>query len=126
MALPEVSSLTTGEKKVYSYSVGFTGSIGYTGSQGPATAMVQGTLATTTTNISPLVDVEKSHFIALENHVDIVNTVSTHTVAVTNGSSTVTGTITTFTDIATADYVVPGAVLRNLNDKVIGVVKSKT
>ena len=124
MALPEVSSLTTGEKKVYSYSVGFTGSIGYTGSQGPATAMVQGTLATTTTNISPLVDVEKSHFIALENHVDIVNTVSAYTVAVTNSSSTVTGTSTTFTDIATADYVVPGAVLRNLNDKVIGVVKS--
>lgn len=124
MALPEVSSLTTGEKQVYSYSVGFAGSFGYTGSQGPATAIVQGTLATTTTNISPLVDVEKSHFIVLENHVDIVNTVSAHTVAVTNNSSTVTGTSTTFTNITTADYVVPGAVLRNLDDKVIGVVKS--
>ena len=112
MALPEVSSLTTGEKQVYSYSVQ------------DSSLMIEGTLTTNKTNISPLVDVEKSHFIALENHVDIVNTVSAYTVAVTNNSSTVTGTSTTFTDTESADYVVPGAVLRNLDDKVIGVVKS--
>jgi len=112
MALPEVSSLTTGEKQVYSYSVH------------DSSLMIEGTLTTNKTNISPLVDVEKSHFIALENHVDIVNTVSAHTVAVTSSSPTVIGTSTTFTDITTADYVVPGAVLRNLDDKVIGVVKS--
>jgi hypothetical protein len=121
MTMPQISSLTEGEKQVYSYSVE---NQGLSLSSTTGSLMVKGTLVSDKTNISPLVDIQKSHFIALENHVDIVNTVTAETVTVANNLTTVTGSSTTFLDPASSDYVVIGAVLRNLNGQVIGVVKS--
>jgi hypothetical protein len=121
MTMPQISSLTEGEKQVYSYSVE---NQGLSLSSTTGSLMVKGTLVSDKTNISPLVDIQKSHFIALENHVDIVNTVTAETVTVANNLTTVTGSITSFLDPASSDYVVIGAVLRNLNGQVIGVVKS--
>lgn len=119
--LPEISTLTEGEKAVFSYSYE---KDSMTLSSSVGSLMVQGSLQTNSENISPLIDVEKSHFITLENYVDEITTLSASAVTVSASSTTVTGSGSSFLDATSSDYVVVGAVLRNDDNQVIGVVQS--
>lgn len=114
VALPEISSVTYGERKLYSYS-NENNVLSIPSTEG--TLMLQATVDATTGNISPMIDVEKTHVIALENYVDALTDELTGLATTGASSKIVTGTGTAF-----ISEVNPGAVLRNDADRVLGVV----
>ena len=114
VALPEISSITYGERALYSYSYE-NNTLALPSTEG--TLMLQAVVDSVAENVSPLIDVEKSHVVLLENYVDALTDELTGTSSIS--SATVTGTSTTFDT-----EVIAGAVLRDDDDKVLGVVKS--
>lgn len=116
VALPEVSSITYGERKLYSYSQE-NNSLSLSSSEG--TLMLQAIVDSVADNVSPIIDIEKSHVVLLENYVDALTDELTETSTTSTSSTTVTGTSTLFNS-----EVISGSVLRDDDDKVLGVVKS--
>jgi hypothetical protein len=114
-ALPEISSVTYGERKLYSYSNELN-SLTLPSTEG--TLMLQASVEASTDNISPIVDVEKTRVIVLENYVDALTDELTGVATTSISSKVVTGASgSLFTT-----EVNPGAVLRDDSNKVLGVV----
>lgn len=121
--MPEIAFVTQGEKQLYSYSNESTAPLSLSSTTG--TLMVKAVVNADTDNISPIIDIEKSKLILLENYVDALTDLITGRVTTTTSSSTVIGTGTAF-----LTEIFPGAVLRiketstTASPKILGVVKA--
>ena len=116
-ALPEISAVTRGERKLYSYSDEQATLVPALNPSTEGTLMLQATVTATTDNISPMIDVEKTNVTLLENYVDALTDELAGTATTSTSSNIITGTGSTYI----ADVVV-GAVIRNDDDEVLGVV----
>jgi len=114
-SLPEISSVTYGERKLYSYSHE-TDDLALSSTEG--TLMLQASIETSADNISPIVDVEKTRVILLENYVDALTDELTGVATAATTTKIITGASGTLFETE----VNPGAVLRDDSNKVIGVV----
>lgn len=115
VALPEISSVTYGERKLYSYSHE-NDDLSLSATEG--TLMLQASVETTTNNISPIIDIEKTRVIVMENYVDALTDELTGLATTSSSSKIVTGV----SGSLFSTEVNPGAVLRDDANKVIGVV----
>lgn len=116
-ALPEISAVTRGERKLYSYSDEQSTLVPALNPSTEGTLMLQATVTATTDNISPMIDVEKTNVTLLENYVDALTDELAGTATTSTSSNIITGTLSTYI----ADVVV-GSVIRNDDDEVLGVV----
>lgn len=121
--MPEVSFVTQGAKKLYSYSNESTAPLSLPSTTG--TLMVKAVVNSDASNISPIIDIEKSKLILMENYVDAITDIITGRVTTLTTSANVTGVNTLF-----LTEVFEGAVLRikdvstQPSPKILGVVKS--
>lgn len=119
-ALPEISAVTRGERKLYSYSDEQGTLVPALNPSTEGTLMLQATVTATTDNISPMIDVEKTNVTLLENYVDALTDELTGLATTNTGTKIVTGSTSPST--LYQSEVVVGAVLRNDDDEVLGVV----
>jgi hypothetical protein len=119
VALPEISAVTLGERKLYSYSDEQSTLVPALDPDEEGTLMVKATMSATTDNISPMIDVEKTNVVLMENYTDALTDELTGLATTSTSSTTVTGSSGTLY----LTEIVPGAVLRNDDDAVIGVVR---
>ena len=109
------------EKVIYSHSyevgVGAAG-LDIADDDEDGSLMIKATMSTSNTNISPVVDIAKSQIIGYENVIKSNKRTISGTSAIASTSvKAVVGTATAY-----INQVIPGAVLRDSADKVIGIV----
>lgn len=122
-ALPEISTVTRGERKLYSYSNEQATLVPALNPSTEGTLMLQATVMATTDNISPMIDVEKTNVTLLENYVDALTDELTGTATTSSSTKIITGTASAaFGSPAYLSDVVVGSVIRNDDDEVLGVV----
>jgi len=113
------------EKTVYSHSYEtLAGGLNITDDT-EGSVMVKVNFSTSNSNISPVVDITKSQIVGYENVIRSTRRTLSGTSTFSTGSTTVTGK-TSGDETAFIDQVIPGAVLRNSEGKVIGVVRAVT
>ncbi len=113
------------EKTVYSHSYEtLAGGLNITDPT-EGSVMVKVNFSTSNSNISPVVDITKSQIVGYENVIRSTRRTLSGTSTFSTGSTTVTGK-TSGDETAFIDQVIPGAVLRNSEGKVIGVVRAVT
>jgi len=113
------------EKTVYSHSYEtLAGGLNITDDT-EGSVMVKVNFSTSNSNISPVVDITKSQIVGYENVIRSTRRTLSGTSTFSTGSTTITGK-TSGDETAFIDQVIPGAVLRNSEGKVIGVVRAVT
>lgn len=112
------------EKTVYSYSYESSG-LGLSSTEG--SLMIKADLSTSNSNVSPVIDITKSQIIGYENVINSIKSTISGTSSYATSSDEVidyeydlSGTYST----AYIDQVIPGSILRDSADKVIGIVKT--
>jgi hypothetical protein len=117
VTLPEVSAVTYGERKIYSYSHEQQTLSPTLDPDEEGTLMVKATVTASTDNISPIIDIEKTNVILMENYADALTDELSGTATTDNSTKIVSGTSSSY-----QSEVVVGAVLRNDDDEVLGIV----
>jgi hypothetical protein len=113
------------EKTIYSYSYEQNAS-GLNLGDDEGSVMVKVNFNTSNSNISPVVDITKSQMIGYENIIRSMRKQLTGLSTFYTSGTTVTGSTSGSGETVYLNEVIPGAVLRNSEGKVIGIVKDLT